>query len=51
MKRVMVAVLLPLAALASLNAQAPGASQAPVTAKTAAPLDLTGYWVSVVNVA
>ena len=49
MKRVMVAVLLPLAALASLNAQAPGASQAPVTAKTAAPLDLTGYWVSVVN--
>jgi hypothetical protein len=36
----------------SLQAQAPGRGQAPVapaTPKAAAPVDLTGYWVSVVN--
>ena len=34
---------------AGLNAQAPPAPQAPQTAKAAAPIDITGYWVAVVT--
>jgi hypothetical protein len=38
-----------LALAAGLYAQTPGAPQAPSTAQAAAPFDITGYWVSVVN--
>ena len=39
-----------LLAVASLNAQGRGgAPQPPQTAKVGAPIDLTGYWVSVVT--
>ena len=34
---------------ASLQAQPPGPPQPPRPAKAAAPVDLTGYWVSVIS--
>jgi len=48
--RLLVAVGVPLALLAvSAKAQAPNASQRGATPRDAAPIDLTGYWVSVVT--
>jgi hypothetical protein len=47
---VLTAVLLVACALAAaVRAQPPGAAQRPATPKAAAPIDLTGWWVSVVT--